>query len=78
MGLFLVEKFLCIINQTGLVELRQRDTDKRVVRLAAASGGETPSRNGMSVTSGPVFMALVPRALGPSTVSINCTMFENI
>lgn len=41
-GLFLVEKFLCIINQSGLVELRSRDTDKRVVRAAAARGVETP------------------------------------
>lgn len=41
-GLFLVEKFLCIINQAGLVEQRPRDTDKRVVRAAAAGGFETP------------------------------------
>ena len=41
-GLFLVEKFLCIVNQAGLVELRPRDTDKRVVRLAAARRMETP------------------------------------
>lgn len=33
-GLFLVEKMLCIINQPGLVETRGRDTDKRVLRKA--------------------------------------------
>ncbi len=41
-GLFLVEKFLCIINQTGLVAQRPHDTDKRVVRAAAAGGFEPP------------------------------------
>lgn len=41
-GLFLVEKFLCIINQTGLVEQRPRETDKRVFRTAAERGIERP------------------------------------
>jgi hypothetical protein len=41
-GLFLVEKFLCIINQTGLVEQRPRDTDKRIVRAAATQRIESP------------------------------------
>lgn len=36
-GTFLVEKFLCIINQPGLVERQPRDTDKRVRRTATAS-----------------------------------------
>ncbi len=33
-GLIFVEKFLCIINQPGLVERRARDTDKRILREA--------------------------------------------
>ncbi len=34
-GLFFVEKLLCIINQPGLIEKRERDTDKRVMRQAS-------------------------------------------
>ena len=41
-GLILVEKFLCIINQSGLTDLRARDTDKRVMLLASARGMEAP------------------------------------
>ena len=41
-GLLLVEKFLCMINQPGLVDQRARDTDKRVIRLAAQRGVEAP------------------------------------
>lgn len=41
-GLFLVEKYLCIINQPGLVEHRERDTDKRVIREAAKANVKTP------------------------------------
>ncbi|WP_147448217.1 hypothetical protein [Mesorhizobium sp. YM1C-6-2] len=41
-GLVLVEKFLCIINQSGLADLRPHDTDKRVMRLAAERGLEPP------------------------------------
>lgn len=41
-GLFLVEKLLCIINQPGLLDLRARDTDKRVMRQAAAQRIEPP------------------------------------
>jgi hypothetical protein len=41
-GLVLVEKFLCIINQSGLTDLRARDNDKRVMRLAAEHGIEAP------------------------------------
>lgn len=41
-GLFLVEKLLCIINQPGLANLRARDTDKRVMRLAAQRNVEAP------------------------------------
>lgn len=42
-GLALVEKFLCIINQPGLVGLRANDTDKRVLRDAAARNLEPPA-----------------------------------
>jgi hypothetical protein len=41
-GLVLVEKFLCIINQPGLIDQRARDTDKRVMRLATERGIEAP------------------------------------
>jgi hypothetical protein len=41
-GLLLVEKLLCLINQTGLIERRPRDTDKRVIRLAAKRGVAAP------------------------------------
>lgn len=41
-GLILVEKFLCIINQPGLADLRARDTDKRVVQLASQRKIEPP------------------------------------
>lgn len=41
-GLVLVEKFLCIINQPGLTDLRAHNTDKRVIRLAAENGIEVP------------------------------------
>jgi len=41
-GLLLVEKFLCLINQPGLIDQRIRDTDKRVLRLAAARGVGAP------------------------------------
>ncbi len=41
-GLFLVEKLLCIINQPGLADLRTRDTDKRVMRLAVQRSVEAP------------------------------------
>lgn len=41
-GLILVEKFLCIINQAGLADLRPRHTDKRVMRFAAERGIEVP------------------------------------
>jgi hypothetical protein len=41
-GLLLVEKFLCIINQPGLTELRPRNTDKRVMRQAAVGSIEAP------------------------------------
>lgn len=41
-GLILVEKFLCIINQPGLIERRARATDKRVIREAAAINIGTP------------------------------------
>lgn len=39
-GLIFVEKFLCIINQPGLVERRARDTDKRILRQARARAYE--------------------------------------
>lgn len=42
-GLVLVEKFLCIINQPGLVDLRARATDKRVMREAEARNIDRPS-----------------------------------
>lgn len=42
-GLIFVEKFLCIINQPGLVERRARDTDKRVMREAKARSVEQPA-----------------------------------
>ena len=35
-GLIFIEKFLCIINQPGLVERRTRDTDKRILRESKA------------------------------------------
>lgn len=41
-GLVMVEKFLCIINQPGLIDQKTRATDKRVVREAAAHNIETP------------------------------------
>jgi len=41
-GTCIVEKFLCIINQPSLVEHQARDTDKRVMRTAAAD--KTPVR----------------------------------
>ena len=41
-GLVLIEKFLCIINQPGLVDLRSRDTDKRVMREAKIHHMDSP------------------------------------
>lgn len=41
-GLTLIEKFLCIINQPGLVDLRGNDTDKRVMREAKTKGIKPP------------------------------------
>lgn len=41
-GLMLVEKYLCIINQPGLVGQRDHNTDKRVLRLASSTGLEAP------------------------------------
>jgi hypothetical protein len=42
-GLVLVEKYLCIINQPGLVERRERDTDKRVLKEAVKANIEAPA-----------------------------------
>jgi hypothetical protein len=39
-----LEKFLCIINQPGLVDRRERDADKRVVREALKSGQSVPDK----------------------------------
>lgn len=41
-GLVLIEKFLCIINQPGLVDLHDKQTDKRVMREAKAHGMDLP------------------------------------
>jgi len=41
-GLVLVEKFLCIINQPGLIDRKARVTDKRVMREAGARKIEAP------------------------------------
>jgi hypothetical protein len=40
-GLLLVEKFLCMINQPGLVASRELRTDKRVLKLASSLGLKT-------------------------------------
>lgn len=42
-GLIFVEKFLCIINQPGLIERRARDTDKRILREATSRDYELAS-----------------------------------
>ena len=42
-GLVFIEKFLCIINQPGLVERRSRDTDKRILREVKARDYEPAS-----------------------------------
>lgn len=41
-GLALVEKFLCIISQPGLIEHKAQATDKRVLRQAAAQNITVP------------------------------------
>lgn len=41
-GLLLVEKFLTVINQPGLVGQRDHNTDRRVLRLASSTGLEAP------------------------------------
>jgi len=42
-GLIFIEKFLCIINQPGLVERRPRDTDKRILREAKVRDYQSPT-----------------------------------
>lgn len=38
-----IVRMLCMINDTGLLEMAPRDTDKRVVRLAAGAGVVSPA-----------------------------------
>lgn len=42
-GLIFIEKFLCIINQQGLVERKARNTDKRILREAKSRDFELAS-----------------------------------